>query len=264
MVMVAVTTVANFEVVGSILVIAMLIVPAAAARLMTDRLGVMIALSLLIAAASAVLGHVLAFYGPTWVGLTVPGTGAPVTANTAPMMTVVAGAILTGAILFSPQYGLIARAYHRLALSYQIARQDILGLLYRWRELAHDSAPMPRREVLAAVGDTFLSRCALRALTWRSEVAGEAVSGAVGLHLTSRGLARAARLVGSHRLWEAYLAKHFQLTADHLHAPAERMEHYISREMREKLREQFTDPSHDPHGRPIPDRQEPQPPSTVR
>ena len=60
MIMVAITTVANFEIVGSILVIAMLIVPAATAYLLTDRLGVMILLGSLIAIAAAVLGHALA------------------------------------------------------------------------------------------------------------------------------------------------------------------------------------------------------------
>ncbi|HEY0008085.1 MAG TPA: metal ABC transporter permease, partial [Tepidisphaeraceae bacterium] len=60
----AVTTVAAFEAVGPILVIAMLIVPAATAYLLTDRLPVMIALSLVIAAMSAGLGHVSAITLP--------------------------------------------------------------------------------------------------------------------------------------------------------------------------------------------------------
>jgi manganese/zinc/iron transport system permease protein len=47
----------------------MLICPPATARLLTNRIGVQIWLSLLIAAISAVLGYILAGYGPIWIGL---------------------------------------------------------------------------------------------------------------------------------------------------------------------------------------------------
>src|SRR5690606_35395965 len=68
MTLVAITAVASFEVIGNILVVAMLIVPAAAAYLLTDRLGTMILLSLVIAAASAVIGHIAAAIVPAWWG----------------------------------------------------------------------------------------------------------------------------------------------------------------------------------------------------
>ena len=79
MVLVAVTSVAAFESVGNILVVAMFIVPPAAAYMLTDRLAQMIWLSLVIATLSAVLGHVAAVEVPSclrflrgflWNGLT--------------------------------------------------------------------------------------------------------------------------------------------------------------------------------------------------
>jgi manganese/zinc/iron transport system permease protein len=57
---VAATCVLSFESVGSILVIAMLVTPAATARLLTDRLGRMVWLAAAIAAASACIGHAMA------------------------------------------------------------------------------------------------------------------------------------------------------------------------------------------------------------
>ncbi len=72
MVMTAITAVAAFEAVGSIIVIAMLIVPAATARLLTNRLGVMLALSVLLGGFAAVLGHVGAVFIPPLLGF--PGT----------------------------------------------------------------------------------------------------------------------------------------------------------------------------------------------
>ena len=67
MTLVAATTIAAFESVGSILVIAMLIVPGAAAHLITDRLEGMLMISVIFAVLSAVLGHVGAITRPALV-----------------------------------------------------------------------------------------------------------------------------------------------------------------------------------------------------
>lgn len=64
----AVAAVAAFDAVGSIIVIAMFICPPAAARLMTNQLEHEILWSVLFASLSAILGYVLAGYGPLWLG----------------------------------------------------------------------------------------------------------------------------------------------------------------------------------------------------
>jgi len=66
----ALTTVVAFESVGSILVIAMLIVPGASAMLLSRSVSGVLFWSLVVAISSAVLGHVLAIsVAPTWLGL---------------------------------------------------------------------------------------------------------------------------------------------------------------------------------------------------
>jgi Mn-dependent DtxR family transcriptional regulator len=70
--------------------------------------------------------------------------------------------------------------------------------------------------------------------------------------LTPAGRLHAERLVRAHRLWESYMAKHFELPEDHLHATAERVEHFIDQEMRVKLATELATPGVDPHGRTIP------------
>jgi len=66
----ALTTVVAFESVGSILVIAMLIVPGASAMLLSRSVSGVLIWSLIVAISSAVLGHVLAIsVGPAWLGL---------------------------------------------------------------------------------------------------------------------------------------------------------------------------------------------------
>lgn len=91
----AVAAVAAFDAVGSIIVIAMFICPPAAARLMTNRLEAQIGWSVAFAALSAVLGYVLAGYGPLWLG-------ADNAVSAAGMIATVSGIILALACLFAP------------------------------------------------------------------------------------------------------------------------------------------------------------------
>jgi len=106
MVMVAVTTVASFEVVGSIIVIAMLIVPAAAAHLLTDRLGLMLGIAAAVAVAASVLGHLAAQLVP-------PAPGFEST-TTAGAMASAAGVIFLVIWIVSPRHGLLRRWFGRV------------------------------------------------------------------------------------------------------------------------------------------------------
>jgi manganese/zinc/iron transport system permease protein len=91
---VSMTTVASFEIVGAILVVAMLVAPAATAYLLTDRLGRMIALAAVFGVASAAGGYALA---------------TALNASIAGAMGVVAGLFYFTALVFAPRHGLLAR-----------------------------------------------------------------------------------------------------------------------------------------------------------
>ncbi|WP_135506661.1 metal ABC transporter permease [Roseovarius aestuariivivens] len=91
----AIAAVAAFDAVGSIIVIAMFICPPAAARMMTNRLETQISWSVLFATVSAVLGYVLAGYGPLWLGF-------DNAVSAAGMIATVSGLILAGAAVFGP------------------------------------------------------------------------------------------------------------------------------------------------------------------
>ena len=91
----AIAAVAAFDAVGSIIVIAMFICPPAAARMMTNRLEYQIAWSVLFATLAAVLGYVLAGYGPLWIGMRD-------SVSAAGMIATVSGVILGLAALMGP------------------------------------------------------------------------------------------------------------------------------------------------------------------
>lgn len=92
----ALAAVAAFQAVGSILTIAMLICPAAAARLLSRTLSRQVALSVGLAALSAVLGYVLAGHAPIWLG-------ASFTVSAAGMIATVSGGMLALAMLVTSQ-----------------------------------------------------------------------------------------------------------------------------------------------------------------
>ncbi|HEX4131499.1 MAG TPA: metal ABC transporter permease [Pirellulales bacterium] len=238
MAMVAVVTVASFEAVGSIIVIAMLVVPAATAHLLTDRFGRMMLLAVGVSIVSTVMGY--------W-------SAAALDTTVAGMMGVAAGVQLAAAVIFSPRYGLVGKAANSLALSMRIVGEDIVAMLYRAEELAGQSRrglpeKLSLRHCVRAVGGGLTARLAVPYLWRRGAIA---LAGGE-LTLTDRGRRLAQSLVRSHRLWEAFLTEHFQLPLDHVHAPAERIEHFIGPQLQESLAEDLRAPSVDPHGRDIP------------
>jgi manganese/zinc/iron transport system permease protein len=242
MTLVAVTTVAAFEAVGSILVIAMLIVPAAAAHLLTDRLHTMIIVSLVIAAVCAALGHLVAITVPPWFGFQ--------DTNTAGMMAAVAGAVFAVVMLGAPRHGVVSKLVHRAALSAKILQEDVLALLYRLEEL--------NRAGIGTVSPAFVAnaigagRWRVRLALWRLARAGKLAGGDGGHALAEAGRAEARQLVRTHRLWESYLHRVLNLPADHVHAPAERLEHATTPAMREQLAASTGQPQRDPHGKHVP------------
>ncbi|MCG8352090.1 MAG: metal ABC transporter permease [Chloroflexales bacterium] len=116
MTMVSMTAVAAFDAVGSILVIALMIAPPAAAYLLTDRLPRMIGLSMLIGAISAMSGYWLA----RWYDLSIAGS-----------MATMSGVCFGLVYLFAPDRGVIALTVRRMRQRWEFAQQMLaLHLLH--------------------------------------------------------------------------------------------------------------------------------------
>jgi DtxR family Mn-dependent transcriptional regulator len=73
-----------------------------------------------------------------------------------------------------------------------------------------------------------------------------------GVTLTKAGERVALEVIRHHRLIEAYLADALGMPWDRVHDEAEVLEHYISEELEQRIAAALGDPSHDPHGDPIP------------
>ncbi|MEX0654488.1 MAG: metal ABC transporter permease [Phycisphaeraceae bacterium] len=242
--LVAATVVAAFESVGSILVIAMLIVPGAVGHLLSDRLSSMLGIAAVVAVLSAVLGHVGAITLPPLAGFD--------DTRTAGMMVVVAGGLFVLAMSFGPRYGLVSRAITQLGLGLRIAQEDLLATLYRLEEQGDDrSTPAAiRADQLRATLDLDPLR---HRLLLRRLHRGQLVTRTdAGYALTDAGRSLARDLVRTHRLWETYLDQYTGTPADHLHLAAEQLEHATSPTMQQQLAERTGSPATDPQGKTIP------------
>src|SRR6188472_645362 len=75
-----------------------------------------------------------------------------------------------------------------------------------------------------------------------------------GVQLTPKGEAIALEVIRHHRLLEAYLSESLGVPWDRVHDEAEVLEHVLSEELEELIAAKLGDPTHDPHGDPIPTR----------
>jgi DtxR family transcriptional regulator, Mn-dependent transcriptional regulator len=73
-----------------------------------------------------------------------------------------------------------------------------------------------------------------------------------GVTLTAAGEKVALEVIRHHRLIEAYLSEALGMPDDRVHAEAEVLEHYISEDLELLMAAKLGEPSHDPHGTPIP------------
>jgi DtxR family Mn-dependent transcriptional regulator len=75
-----------------------------------------------------------------------------------------------------------------------------------------------------------------------------------GVSLTENGSLKAKMIVRKHRLWEVFLFEKLDFSWDEVHEIAEELEHIKSEKLINKLDDFLGNPTEDPHGDPIPDR----------
>lgn len=237
MVLVSFTTVASFQAVGSILVVAMLIAPPAAAQLLSDRMPRI----LLIAAGLTLVATVGGYAASIALGVSSAG-----------MMACSAGLLYAAAALGSPRYGVLSRLATNARVALRVRREDVLSRLYRDAEGTGGPATTPEA-AQAEAGGGLIGFFALQSLKRRNLV----LDTDGRLQLTEAGAAEGSRLVRAHRLWETYLVDQVGVQPDHVHEAAHLMEHYLDEPIRAEIAG-AVDSSEDPHGRRIPDGEVPE------
>ncbi|MBX3727639.1 MAG: metal ABC transporter permease [Candidatus Sumerlaeia bacterium] len=221
MTLVVVVTVIGLQAVGLILVVALLIIPPAAARFWTDRLGPMMTGSALLGGASGLVGS-----GASALLPDMPA-GA--------VIVLVATGFFAASFLLGRARGVLPRAVRHARLTARIGRQNLLRALYESGEERDDHAAPVGLEALLA--RRSWSRRALRRLLAGAERDRlvERVSGA--WRLTADGIAQARQVLRNHRLWEMYLITHADIAPSHVDRDADAIEHILDAGMILRLEE---------------------------
>jgi DtxR family Mn-dependent transcriptional regulator len=73
-----------------------------------------------------------------------------------------------------------------------------------------------------------------------------------GVQLTAKGRRVALEVMRHHRLLELYLTEHLGVPWDRVHDEADALEHVLSEDLEARIAAKLGNPTHDPHGDPIP------------
>jgi manganese/zinc/iron transport system permease protein len=238
MLLLAFAIVIALQAVGVVLVSAMLITPASAAYLLTDRMSRMLWLAALFGLLAGALGAFLSFLGPNL--------------PTGPFMVLGATGLFALAFLFAPRHGVVTRWFRQRSRASRIQRENTLKSIYHVleaREFCGEGVSLRelaerRRETVeeAAAQATELRRHGLATLHEEGNL----------IFVTPAGWQLACSIVRNHRLWELYLTNAAHIAADHVHDDAEKIEHVLGDEVVRQLERRLQYATRDPHGRPIP------------
>lgn len=232
------SVVVALQAVGVVLVSAMLITPAAAAYLLTDRFERMLLLSVLFGVGSGIMGGLVS----------AEVDGLP----TGPVIALCATALFGIIYLLAPRHGVLSRMMRTIRRRMRVRRENMLKAIYQIHEaegFAHEevSVLMLARK-RGQTEENVIKDC--KALLSRGFI--EMAEDGVSLHLSRLGWKRAMEIVRNHRLWELYLTNEADYAEDHVHEDAEKIEHILEPGIVRQLEQHLDFPELDPHGKPIP------------
>ena len=219
MTLVVLVTVIGLQAVGLILVIALLIIPPAAARFWTEKL---LPLAV-IAAAFGGIGGAL---------------GAALSA-VVPKLPAGAVIVLTNSLFFALSLGfgsargILVRYRQHFQLSRKVGHQHLMRALYECTEDEHHDV-VGFDELLAC---RSWNSARLKALINTASSRGLIEKTETGVRLTPTGEEQATRIVRNHRLWELYLINYADIAPSHVDRDADRVEHVLDQTTIHRLEE---------------------------
>ncbi|MEL6732039.1 MAG: iron chelate uptake ABC transporter family permease subunit [Bacteroidota bacterium] len=229
----------GIQAVGVVLMAALLIAPAAAARYWTHDLRGMLLLSVLFAIVSGILG--------VYVSATYPNMPL------GPWIVSFLSLFAIGSVILGRKKGILANNRRQRYHLQKMRRENILKCMWQLGEA--DGDMYAKRSVTELQARRFIPEHSLHAGLKQLIRKGWIEKQDQQYTLTSRGQTEGARIVRIHRLWELYLTTYLNLPADHVHEDAEAIEHIITPEIEKELQLKLAFADEDPHASKIPYRE---------
>lgn len=229
--LVVAVTVIGLQAVGLILVVALLIIPAAAARFWTFRLRHMLWLSGVFGALSGMLGS----------GISALMANLPAGA----VIVLTASAIFLFSMTFGSARGIMKLVIERFKLRKRILRENLLRDLYEWYETAHTASSDGSITIESHIRGPSIDDISTRR-SWSSKQLLRTIRSLRAskylnvdddnrLLFTDHGMQAAKDIIRKHRLWEAYLISHADVATGTVDLSADRIEHVLDEEIIRKL-----------------------------
>lgn len=238
MLLLAFSVVISLQAVGVVLVSAMLITPAAAAYMLTDRMHRLLMLAALFGVFAGACGAFFSFLRPNL--------------PTGPFMVLGASAVFGAAFLFGPKHGVVVRWSMHRSRSQRTQRENTLKSIYHVLEGRDFHGEGVTLEELAQRRRETIEEARQQAEKLRAHGLATLNEHGQTIYLTPDGMQRALSIVRNHRLWELYLTNAAQIAVDHVHEDAEKIEHVLGEDVVRELERRLDFARKDPHGRMIP------------
>lgn len=226
----------GIQAVGVVLMAAMLITPAAAARFWTYNLTTMIILAAFIGGISGISGAYVSYLSPAM--------------PTGPWIVIILSLIAFASFLFAPGKGIIAQLNLQRKHRNKILEENILKNLFHLGEKEKNF--YAEKSVSEMIRKRPMDKVQLMKGLKRLQTEGYIEVKNNLWYLTPEGKKKGQRITRLHRLWEMYLTEYLRIAPDHVHEDAETMEHIITPELEARLEEQLKFPKRDPHDEIIP------------
>jgi manganese/zinc/iron transport system permease protein len=220
MAMIALTVIIGLPAVGVVLMAALLIIPAAAARFWTERLGAILVLSAGFGLATGAIGTLVT------TRFSLPS---------GPVIVLVGTTIFLSSMLFAPSRGLIARVWSDYGYRRKIADQTVLRVLYQTCEPSLPQLlPVRLEDILRKKGwrHTTLATVINR-LQKKGYV--DLASQKAEIILTNLGLKRSSEITRADRLWELFLTEHAETAGNFADLDSESLDERLPRELIDEL-----------------------------
>lgn len=234
--LIVLAVVIGIQAVGVVLMAAILITPAAAARFWTDRIRVMFFLASIFGAVSGLAGAYMSYVAPAM--------------PTGPWIVIVISVIAFASFFLAPKRGVINRLLKQTSIRKTINDENVLKSLYQLGEESKNF--FLQRSVDEIIRRRKFERTNLVKVLKRLRNQGylEQIGSLWGL--TEVGKDRGQRVVKMHRLWELYLTTKMNIAPDHVHDDADTIEHLLTPELEAELERALNYPKTDPHSSEIP------------
>ncbi|MDK9700090.1 MAG: metal ABC transporter permease [bacterium] len=202
------------QAVGVVLTAAILILPAASARLWVKRIPQMALLSTVIGGISGIAGAFVSFLAPRL--------------PSGPLIVLTATAIFSLSLLFAPRRGILAKLWQHRANRRKIAKEHFLRTL--WEELESQAATTTISLDALSHGRAW-EHGELRVGCQIAKQEQLVTGNAGGVAFTAEGKAIAKKFVQKHRLWEYYLIEQANFPAAHVETDSDASEHFLPDEI---------------------------------